>query len=658
MESEVKKYQMVNIMKFICAILVITIHTSVFRSLGEGANATLSLVIARIAVPFFFIAAGYFFYMKMGSREGYLKGYIKKLLIIYVIFNSLYLVLLFQTATSMINGGFGYLKAIYANGFALSLWYFPALILSISFVYLFLKKNWIRPLIGISIILFAVGLMGDSYFGLIQGTPLEAIVNAYKFIFDATRNGLCIGVPFITIGALINKYSLDVKVKKPIIFIAIFSLILGFEAYTLIINKIPADYNIYISLALLVPFIFIWALKCKINISDRNSNLFRDMSLWIYCVHELIMMSMFRYTRFLGMNSVVNFIVVALLSVCVAYFIANRRVKPEVTNKKKELTFAIGSLALAMLFIFVGVKLNSAPQGEGNPYVINVADDAPTSNIVGLLWKISDEDSNMYLYGNSMIGTKDMYPLAPVVEEAFKNSEGLLIQFNDAGLDGEKLRKIMMYEEGDSLDKHITPEAMKIMEEKVEEQGGDIDQYKKIKSIVGSQIIMASNINNDKYSLVYGIDAYLSYRAKQQKKPIIGMDDIYECCIVDNNVSNEVEDASVKLMQYNDRMSEKYLEGLDAWKTGDLQKVKECLENPYTVSEEEKENLNKLTEIIRVNDKIILTNQNKLYESKIDQYMKDNKNYFISMSVDYILGKDGIAKMLEDKGYKVERIEN
>ncbi|MBU3136587.1 TraB/GumN family protein [Clostridium gasigenes] len=38
--------------------------------------------------------------------------------------------------------------------------------------------------------------------------------------------------------------------------------------------------------------------------------------------------------------------------------------------------------------------------------------------------------------------------------------------------------------------------------------------------------------------------------------------------------------------------------------------------------------------------------------------MKDNKNYFISMSVDYILGKDGIAKMLEDKGYKVERIEN
>jgi len=51
---------------------------------------------------------------------------------------------------------------------------------------------------------------------------------------------------------------------------------------------IAKDYNIYFSAALVVPMIFIMALNSKIKISDKISSYMREMSLWIYIFHMLI----------------------------------------------------------------------------------------------------------------------------------------------------------------------------------------------------------------------------------------------------------------------------------------------------------------------------------------------------------------------------------
>ena len=46
--------------RVVCAVLVVTIHTSPLETVSPDADWLLTRVIARIAVPFFFMATGYF----------------------------------------------------------------------------------------------------------------------------------------------------------------------------------------------------------------------------------------------------------------------------------------------------------------------------------------------------------------------------------------------------------------------------------------------------------------------------------------------------------------------------------------------------------------------------------------------------------------------
>jgi hypothetical protein len=347
---------MVNIMRMVCALLVIIIHTMAFAQFGGTAKYITSDVIARIAVPFFFIASGFFMYGKI-KQEGYIKKYIKKLVILYLIITALNIVILFPIvlySISKCNGPIEifiwFIKSLFVNGFSGALWYFPALILSTIFVYIFVKKDWIKPLIGFSVVFFVIGLMGDSYQNLIINTPLMKIVDIYNLVFDLTRNGVCIGVPFIAIGVLINKFNLKERVNHVGRLISIFSAVYGLESYLLISNKIFRDTNIYMSLVFIVPLIFIWALKSKVEISERKSNLFREMSIWIYGLHEIIQIVAWA----LKVNTeatVFFYLMVVLITIPIAYFISSKRVKEPAENKKEEKKVPIYCLILGCFIL-------------------------------------------------------------------------------------------------------------------------------------------------------------------------------------------------------------------------------------------------------------------------------------------------------------------
>lgn len=341
MENQAKRYDTVNILRMVCAYLVIIIHFMAFQVFGDGARYITSEFICRIAVPFFFITAGYFFYPKVNQKR-YLKQYILKLSKVYVIaiivYFAAYSTQFFQDIyQEFSNGGLRhFLVTLLANGFPGTLWYFPTLIISIVVFYIFLKKDLIKLLIGVSVILLLIGLMGDSYYGVIANTPFAQIVEGYNFIFDNTRNGITFGVPFLTIGALINKNKLDEKIKNSGILLIVTGLIFGGEAYFLMHSGIPKDYNIYFSATLFVSVLFIMALNSKIKLSKKVSDYLREMSLWIYVYHILVGFVAFSVGIIIE-NSILNYLFVSVIVTSLAYIITKIKFRKKVFDKADNL---------------------------------------------------------------------------------------------------------------------------------------------------------------------------------------------------------------------------------------------------------------------------------------------------------------------------------
>ncbi|ERK30892.1 acyltransferase family protein [Clostridium intestinale] len=659
MENVKERYYQVDVMRFVCAILVISIHTSALYSFGDIPGKVLSLGISRIAVPFFFIASGYFFYERF-NHEGYLKAYIIRILKYYLISSIVYTLILFTFIKSRNSNIWDLVKNLLFNGVSPSLWFFPALIFSISVLYLFLKKNWIKPLVVVSLVLYALGLIGDSYYGLVVGTPLEKLVEMYSAIFVNTRNGLCFGLPFLTLGVLINKYDMKNKLKHLKALTLLSAVIFVSEAYVLISNNISRDNNMYISLMFLVSCIFLLSLRSKKILSDRKAKLLRDMSLWIYCLHELLQFLVYGLLPKVSSNSFLVFLMVTLVVVPLSYFIVRKKAPFYTLNKKKEIRLMASLLVVALI---IGLVSSKGPSKTANsngisPLIdLKLDENAPSSNIVGPMWKISSGTSTIYMYGSLDVGDKNLYPLAPKVEEAFKSSEGLAIEVELDKIDAPKINSQLLYEKGDNVENHVSDEAIDIYKEKVSYFKADYDKVKQYKASYLAQNCISVYLSKAKVDQAYIPDVYFLYSARKTDKPVVSIGDVYKLYDDLANPPDEVGDASLKLLKYyNEDSTKKSLDRLEAWKKSDFEAIEKSYDEQYIVPASEKENFTKLNTLVNNYNQNLYSKLKSEYSEKIDGYIKENKNYFIVLSTNYLQGEDSILKQLEQKGYTLEKI--
>lgn len=177
------------------AFLVVAIHCSPLTTYSETADFILTRAVARVAVPFFFMVTGFF----VLGRPEKLRRFLKRTALLYLACILLYLPLnLYSGALSGLTP-VGALRELLFEGTFYHLWYFPAVLLGAAIASLLMCT---RAGLGIAAALYVLGLLGDSYWGLISGVPW--LSDVYEVIFSLagyTRSGLFFAPLFLLLGA-------------------------------------------------------------------------------------------------------------------------------------------------------------------------------------------------------------------------------------------------------------------------------------------------------------------------------------------------------------------------------------------------------------------------------------------------------------------------
>lgn len=85
----------IDIFRYVCAIMVIMIHTRPLEEFNVQLGFFTSNIIPRIAVPFFFAVSGYFYIQKLEKKEKVFVNYIIGLIKIYFIWSVIYFIVAF-----------------------------------------------------------------------------------------------------------------------------------------------------------------------------------------------------------------------------------------------------------------------------------------------------------------------------------------------------------------------------------------------------------------------------------------------------------------------------------------------------------------------------------------------------------------------------------
>ena len=281
----------IDIVKFICSILVVAIHIPVLNPSAGGEltvvadsfNTALNHSVCRVAVPFFFTCSGYLLFSKMpaGSLDWErIKNYCFKILRLLGVWT----VLLFL-------GSSGHL------------WYLGATVVAVLFLSLCLHYHIRLPwLIALACILYVLGLLGDSYRGFLTPFVSKGILRylyaAYDFIVGTSRNGLFMGYIFILIGYWFAQNKVKFSAPISLVGFVVSLLCLCAESFLLDRHQIPDDNNMYISL-LPVTF-FLFAFASSLSLKDRPIyKKLRTVGVLVYFLHLFVDTGVWAMKQFL-----------------------------------------------------------------------------------------------------------------------------------------------------------------------------------------------------------------------------------------------------------------------------------------------------------------------------------------------------------------------
>lgn len=203
-----KIYKGVYLMKFIMAYFVVAIHTTDWSLMG----------LLEIAVPYFFIASGFFLFRKLGgSREEDLlviRRWTFRVLKLYLVWTAVYLPftvvgflrdgLTLETSLMVFLRNFLFVGENYLSW---PLWYLLALIWDGVLIYF---MRWLRMPVWSMFLVGLVLYLSAEIFD-IQSIPY------YVKLFQRTGNGLFFGLAFVTSGGIVWQLVSSDKAGWPVL---------------------------------------------------------------------------------------------------------------------------------------------------------------------------------------------------------------------------------------------------------------------------------------------------------------------------------------------------------------------------------------------------------------------------------------------------------
>ena len=274
----------VDRMRLAAAFLVVAIHISPFADRSAAADFLLTRVVARLAVPFFFMASGYFTLSRYDTNGERLRRFMQKTAALYAVGIALYLPL------SVYGGYFSgsipdLFRKIVFDGTMYHLWYLPAAMLGMLIARHLMRRLDYPAALAVAAALYLIGLFGDSYYGLAANAPvLGSFYDVLFTAFSYTRNGLFFAPIFLLLGGVLAEKKRTLSLPAALAGLAVGMIFMTAEALLLRRYDVPRHDSMTIFLLPSSWFLF----QILLCFKGRRVRGLRTASMLIYLIHPMM----------------------------------------------------------------------------------------------------------------------------------------------------------------------------------------------------------------------------------------------------------------------------------------------------------------------------------------------------------------------------------
>jgi uncharacterized protein YbaP (TraB family) len=288
---------------------------------------------------------------------------------------------------------------------------------------------------------------------------------------------------------------------------------------------------------------------------------------------------------------------------------------------------------------------SAVPTGAPAPAIESSrAESAKTKQI---FWKATRGNEVAYIVGTIPYrqSSGKALTMASEIKDAFKDAKSVIVDTIDLRTSLPYSDKLVRYESGDKLSKHLSSEAARAMDAYLKWSGETMEMYDFWKPWFAAVAFENSSYRLNGFDRVEW-EKFIADRAKKEAKPVYEMESaenkvkLFEALAPDKQ--DKLLTLSIKeLMGFEE--TQKDLE--KAWRAGDAERLDLISNRELAANADLKACFEELKEA--------RTNQ---LSKKIDEELKNGSPVFVAADARNLVGEDGLINRLAEKGFSVEQV--
>ena len=269
----------------------------------------------------------------------------------------------------------------------------------------------------------------------------------------------------------------------------------------------------------------------------------------------------------------------------------------------------------------------------------------------GTLYRVRHAGSTVYLFGTIHVGLPSFFPLEPVVTRALAQSRTLMVELDvrNAPPFQAALQKHGLYAEGDSIDRHLSPQDMARLRQALQRFDIPFEQAARMKPWLLANLLVALNLERHGYQRSQGIEYFLLAFADRQKMRVQELESAdYQMALFDGmSEEKQAQYLLENLTELDDGQADaKDAALIDAWAHANGP----AIENVVRASLSEK------TMSAEFTRRILLDERNPNMANKIAGLLNTPGSSFVAVGLLHLVGARGVPNLLRQKGYVVEKL--
>ncbi|MFW5996141.1 MAG: TraB/GumN family protein [Halanaerobiaceae bacterium] len=265
-------------------------------------------------------------------------------------------------------------------------------------------------------------------------------------------------------------------------------------------------------------------------------------------------------------------------------------------------------------------------------------------------WEISDEENTIYVMGSIHFMPEGTFPLSESVEEAFADSEKLIVQANLLEVEEEELnnyyRKEGFYEDGQTLSDSLSESVFSQLKEELSDLNIPLSGVDQFQPWHMAQTLETQKISDLDYSLDLSVELYFLEKAQEDGKEIIELEPYLEQLDFVSNFSPELQEKYLQsiLLEFEEDGDRLY-KILDAWEKGEREKMEETLFGVRNKKQDLENFYHKYYD-----------ERNKKMAEEIENIMDEGEQTFVVLGAEHLVGKDNVLEFFRDKEHEIKQI--